>query len=182
MSIKAKTETWPILGSSKTNVKFFFNGVWPFFILIDYKIFLDFILSTKQLSEIEPFEITLTPLQMILYCTSYSKQTLWSEGEKNCLRFSWCLLHCFSGSHFLTNSFASSAYVTFVCKWQLPPPGLSNMAVGDVQTGRIEARLCLFLDAFFHLLLKFFSEPWIGPCLFWKKLCSAVNNLFIKAK
>lgn len=53
-----------------------------FFFLIDYKIFLDFISNTKQCFETEPFGITLTPRRTIPYCTSYSKQTLWSEGKK----------------------------------------------------------------------------------------------------
>lgn len=53
-----------------------------FLIVIDYEIFLDFILNTKQRFETKPFGIALTRLRTILYCTSYSKQTLWSEGKK----------------------------------------------------------------------------------------------------
>lgn len=57
------------------------------FFLIDYKIFLDFILNTKQQFDIELFGITVTPLRMTLYYTSHSKQTLWPEGEKKLSEF-----------------------------------------------------------------------------------------------
>lgn len=80
---------------------------------------------------------------------------LCGQRGKNCLSFSWCLLHCFRWSRFLTHSFASGAYSTLVYLSGNFPCQVFVIWLWEINGDQRKQSCFYFLMYFFHWFQKF---------------------------
>lgn len=111
-----------------------------------------------------------------------TQSRLCDQRGKNCLNCSWCLLHCFRWSHFLTNSLASSAYGTlvYVSSNFFPQVLVIWLWVINGEEEWKQSWVCLLMH--FPIYSRSFCfvliEPWIGLCTFWKKAMFSTKQSF----